>query len=270
MIRFAPAALAVLLLAAPAAVDAQQDDEEWLNRCREQRSRRNQAHHCDVRVERFTPPGGPLRVAPGTNGGVAVIGWDQNQVEVHARVDARAATEADARALAERITISRDGGLRAEGPDNTRDESWHVQFVVYAPARSDLELATQNGPLSVRGVNGRMTLETQNGPLSLREVAGEVRARAENGPLSIVLSGSSWDGVGLDAETRNGPASITIPDGYNAQLETGTVNGPFTSDVPLTVTLRGRMNGPISATLGRGGPPIRVVTTNGPLQIRTR
>jgi hypothetical protein len=34
------------------------------------------------------------------------------------------------------------------------------------------------------------------------------------------------------------------------------------------VTLRGRMQGPINATLGRGGAPIRAVTTNGPISIR--
>jgi DUF4097 and DUF4098 domain-containing protein YvlB len=143
-----------------------------------------------------------------------------------------------------------------------------VNFVIYVPNTSDLELYTQNGPLSVRGVTSRMTLESVNGPLSLREVSGDVYARAQNGPISVTLTGNSWQGAGLDAETRNGPITLSIPDGYNAQLETGTQNGPFSSDIPLSVTLRGRLRGPISATLGTGGAPIRLVTTNGPISIR--
>jgi hypothetical protein len=84
----------------------------------------------------------------------------------------------------------------------------------------------------------------------------------------VELSGTQWDGAGLDAETVNGPVTLTVPSGYNAELETGTVNGPFTSDVPITMTIRGRVGRPFIGTLGQGGPPVRVLTTNGPVRIR--
>jgi hypothetical protein len=114
-----------------------------------------------------------------------------------------------------------------------------------------------------------MSLETRNGPLALREVGGDVYARAQNGPLSVSLTGDGWQGAGLDAETRNGPVTLSLPEGFNAQLEAGTQNGPFSSDIPLSVTLQGRLRrGPIATTLGSGGAPIRVITTNGPMVIR--
>jgi hypothetical protein len=113
-----------------------------------------------------------------------------------------------------------------------------------------------------------MDLSTHNGPLSLSDVGGDVKARAVNGPLSVNLSGRRWDGEGLDAETNNGPVSLAIPEDYSARLETGTVNGPFSSDIPLTVTFRGRLNKHLNVTLGQGGAPVRVVTTNGPVSIR--
>jgi hypothetical protein len=72
----------------------------------------------------------------------------------------------------------------------------------------------------------------------------------------------------LDAESVNGPIDLSIPDDYNAELETGTVNGPMDTSVPLTLTVMGRMRDRIHAKLGKGGAPIRVVTTNGPLSIR--
>jgi hypothetical protein len=37
---------------------------------------------------------------------------------------------------------------------------------------------------------------------------------------------------------------------------------------PLTVTVQGHVTNRIRATLGDGGAPVRVVTTNGPLTIR--
>jgi hypothetical protein len=113
-----------------------------------------------------------------------------------------------------------------------------------------------------------MDLSTHNGPLSLVGVGGNVRARAQNGPLLVKLAGARWDGAGLDAETMNGPAVLKIPEGYNAKLDFGTVNGPMDVGFPLMVTINGRVTDRISTTLGTGGPLVRVVTTNGPMSVR--
>jgi len=99
-------------------------------------------------------------------------------------------------------------------------------------------------------------------------VGGDVHARTTNGPLDIDLTGARWEGTGLDAETTNGPVNLAIPESYSAQLEFGTVNGPMTVGFPLTVTIEGRVGRRIVTKLGAGGAPIRVVTTNGPVEIR--
>jgi hypothetical protein len=264
--RMVAVGLAIAL--GPALAVAQQSDDAWLTQCLERQDRGRLVRFCDVRVSQMAAPAGAIRVDPGENGGVAIEGWSGTGVEIHARIEARAETDALARQLAEGVRVLANGSIGTSGPPSDRDANWHVSFVVFVPFSSDLELSTTNGPLSVEGVNGRMTLETLNGPLSLREVGGDVYARAQNGPLSVTLTGDGWQGGGLDAETRNGPINLTVPDGYNAELEAGTENGPFTTDIPLAVTLRGRMRGPINATLGRGGAPIRVITTNGPVSIR--
>ena len=113
-----------------------------------------------------------------------------------------------------------------------------------------------------------MVLTAYNGPISLTGVGGDVRARTTNGPLDIELVGARWEGAGLDAETTNGPVSLAIPDNYSAQLEFGTVNGPMTIGFPLTVTIQGKVGRRITTRLGAGGAPIRVVTTNGPVEIQ--
>ena len=252
----------------PVAASAQQSDEEWLRDCLERNDRNRLVSHCDVRVMQVAATGNPIRVTPGENGGIAIVGRSGGGVEIHARLEARAETEAEARGLVEAVNVQTVGDITATGPESTRDANWHVSFLIYVPSTSDLELSTENGPLSVRGVTSRMSLETRNGPLSLRDVGGDVFARAQNGPLSVALTGNSWQGAGLDAETRNGPVSLSVPEGFNAQLEAGTENGPFASDIPLSVTLRGRMRGPVNTTLGNGGALIRVITTNGPMSIR--
>jgi DUF4097 and DUF4098 domain-containing protein YvlB len=145
-----------------------------------------------------------------------------------------------------------------------------VSYEVRVPQRSDVRAETVNGPVSATDVAGRLDLETVNGPMTLSDVAGDIHARATNGPLRVTLAGARWEGAGLDAETTNGPATLAIPDGYSARLETGTVNGPMRVDFPITLQGRiGRMTR-ITTTLGAGGAPVRVVTTNGPLTVLRR
>jgi DUF4097 and DUF4098 domain-containing protein YvlB len=259
----------LLAISAVASATAQNTDGSWMRRCERDNYNNDREVHCEVRVSGFRPGRGVLSFEPGTNGGVQVEGWDRDSVAVHARIRGSAEDIADARALARAVAIGRSGNtITAEIPSTTgRRESVSVELVVFVPTRSDLSIETANGPLSVYNVSGEMDLFTKNGPLSLEAVGGNVRARTQNGPLHVELSGARWQGEGLDAETSNGPATIAIPERYNAQLEVGTQNGPFDVDFPVTVTVRGRMGRNINTTLGSGGAPIRVVTTNGPLHV---
>lgn len=265
-------------LALPAASPAQQSDAEWLAECERDRDRgESRYRHCELRVTEL-PATGRLAVESDRNGGVAVRAWERGSerdvVEVHARIAAWADDPSTAEALAGRVEIGAEGErLRPAGPEAGDDGSWSVVYHVRVPSRYDLDLSAYNGPVAVRGVTGSMELETRNGPIALRGVGGDVRARAENGPIAIELSGDRWDGAGLDAEARNGPIRLEIPEGYSADLVTGTVHGPTRIGFPLTVTLGGegrlgRRGGHFRATLGEGGAPIRAVTTNGPLVLR--
>lgn len=262
----AGAAFLALLAALPAA--AQRSDAEWLENCREQDSRRNseRARFCEVRTETLRPTA-LLTVDGGANGGASVRGYDGGEVRVSARIQAHASTEAEARELARRVTVRTDGGsIRAEGPERARGAGWSVIYDIQVPRRQDVTVTTRNGPVAVEGVSGRMTLRADNGPLTLRRVGGAVNARVRNGPIRVELDGARWNGEGLDAESVNGPVSLTIPQGYSAELEVGTTNGPVRMDLPLSDGYRSGRH--LRTKLGSGGAPVRVVTTNGPLVVR--
>jgi hypothetical protein len=104
----------------------------------------------------------------------------------------------------------------------------------------------------------------------LTDLGGDVRGQTRNGGLNVVLNGSRWEGAGLDVETTNGGVTLAIPDGYNADLTTRTVNGSFRTDFPMTIQGELSPRRGISTTLGSGGPPVRVRTTNGGLKINKR
>ncbi len=260
--------IAVTLAAAPSLL-AQQDETEWLENCRDYESRRR-VPHCEIRNTGYRQvAGGMLTAEPNQNGGVTIRGWDRDSVHVQARIRATARTEEQARAIAEGVRISASrGSVSARGPaSDDRNEHWYVSFVIYVPRRTDVRAETQNGPIGLSQVEGTIDVRAVNGPISLRDLGGDVRARAQNGPISITLSGTRWSGTGLDAETQNGPMVLYVPEGYNAQLETGTTNGPMSIGFPITVVGRS-LEKRITTTLGSGGPTIRARTQNGPLTIR--
>jgi hypothetical protein len=260
------AALLGLLAALPA--QAQRTDAEWLENCRENGGRwgGNREQFCEVRPSTMRA-GGALTVDGGQNGGASVRGWDGNEVRVSARIQTQASSEEEARAIARQVVVRTEGGrIAATGPEQGRGRSWSVIFDIQVPRRQDVSVTAHNGPVSVEGVSGRMTLRAQNGPVSLRRVGGAVNARVQNGPLSVVLDGPRWSGEGLDAEAQNGPVSLTLPRGYSAELEVGTINGPSSIDLPLPDGYRSGRR--LKTTLGSGGAPVRVVTSNGPATVR--
>jgi hypothetical protein len=243
------------------------DDEGGRSGCAERRGDYddNHARHCEERETRLQSRGGAFVVDARENGGVVVRGWSGDSVLLRAVVNTKAESEAAAAALAKEVRVVTEGTIHAEGPATTRGDSWWVTFELYVPRRSDLTLDTRNGPISVRDVTGRMQLRAVNGPLALARVGGDVHGRTTNGPIHVSLSGNRWEGTGLDAETSNGPVTLSVPASYSAHLVTGTQNGPMELGIPLTV--QGRIGRHIETDIGSGGATVRAVTTNGPLTV---
>jgi DUF4097 and DUF4098 domain-containing protein YvlB len=250
------ATLAIILLGAPGAfADSWDDCDGWERDDRKGR-------FCEIR-EYSMADLGSLEVDATPNGGIKVAAWGQSEIKVMAKVSVWDEDENDARDIAASIDIFTDGGrVRAE---SDRRKNWSVSYRIQAPSQTDLDLESHNGGISVAGIEGHLRIETHNGGLSLDSVAGDVVARTQNGGVSVELDGSSWRGTGLDVETTNGGVTLDIPSNYSAELETGTVNGRIKIDFPVTV--QGEIGRRLTTTLGSGGAPIKVKTTNGGVRI---
>jgi DUF4097 and DUF4098 domain-containing protein YvlB len=198
---------------------------------------------------------------------MSVKGWDRNEMLVRAKVQTRAATQAEADEMARQIRVQ-TAGLKvfAEGPATRNDYQWSVSYEVFVPRRSDLSLKAHNGGIAIADVSGQLEFTALNGGVVLRRVGGTVRGGTTNGGLVVELGGDRWDGETLDVKTTNGGIVISVPENYSAHLETGTVNGHLSVDFPVTV--QGRITRELAVNLGSGGATVRAVTTNGGVKIK--
>jgi hypothetical protein len=189
--------------------------------------------------------------------------------------------------------------------DNDDDRDWHhsvtVAMTVLVPRGGEVKIATGNGDVSVQRVGGDVQASTGNGRVRVEETAGTVRASTGNGDVDVrgakssvrVTTGNgrvtvTTDEGPVEAHTGNGDIDVTmsrlkaredmsfhtgsgnvrvtLPAGYNGELDASTGNGEMRSDFALKV--EGRMNPRhIRATIGDGGPMLRVTTGNGRLEI---
>lgn len=206
------------------------------------------------------------------NGGISVIGENRSDVLVRACIQAWANSDEAAQKIVRDIKIETGSSVYASNtPDNS---NWGVTFEIRVPLRTNLKLSAHNGGITIGNVDGNIEFETENGGVGLANLAGDVKGKTRNGGVSVKLSGTSWNGNGLDVETRNGGVSIKMDENYAANIETGTVNGGFSSEInELKIEKKdGERNGwrnkQINKAINGGGATIRVMTTNGGITIR--
>jgi hypothetical protein len=218
-------------------------------------------------------------------GGVYINGWDRN--EYSART-CKAVPDDDPNPTATlreiTTTNTTNGQLAVNGPSG---REWVANLIIMVPRLSKMEIETQNGPLQLRDLAGNIHLSATNGPISLRNVGGVVETTTTNGPISLVggsgdhrvtaangpvhisLSGSRWDGPGLEVSTKNGPLSLSIPDAYGSGIRIqASDHSPVNCKAPACAGAIKTLSSPSIIQIGNGDPIVRLSTLNGPLSIQ--
>jgi hypothetical protein len=219
------------------------------------------------------------------NGGTYVHGWDRAEYSVKT-CKAAPADDPNAMSTLGQITTSNSNGeVAVNGPS---DREWAANLILMVPRLSNLDLSSQNGPMqvgdlagvihvtakngpiSLNNVGGSVDATTTNGPISVKGASGDQHVMATNGPVSVQLSGARWDGPGLEVSTKNGPVSLSIPDGYGSGISVETSGHSLVS---CKASICGGNTRPTATPgvirLGSGDPIVKLSTGNGPLSIRS-
>jgi hypothetical protein len=129
-----------------------------------------------------------------------------------------------------------------------------------------VRVATGNGDVDVKGARASVRVSTGNGHVNVTTADGPVEARSGNGDIDITMTELRAKDD-MTFSTGSGGVRVTLPAGYNGELDATTGNGELRSDFELKV--QGRLNPRhIRATIGDGGPRLRLTTGNGRLEVR--
>jgi hypothetical protein len=230
-----------------------------------------------------------LRVHAETNGGVQLQGWDKDTYSV-TTCKAAAPPEGQAEMLFSQIHVSIQGGeVSASGPERSgRHGEWSVFFLIRTPKGATVDLEATNGPLSLYGVDGKVTARVTNGPISLKDFAGDadvqatngpisvsgsrgnVRIRTQNGPITVAVSETSWSGAGLTADAENGPVSLHVPAGFQSSfLVESRGHGPVSCAASICGETRKTWDDDRKRIeFGSGAPVIHLSSYNGPVSVK--
>jgi len=219
--------------------------------------------------------------ARASNNGIYVSGWDRNEYSVKT---CKAAPPDSASALRDITTTHVNGRISVDGPS---DREWMANLIIMAPRLSVLDLSTANGPLHLRDLAGNIRLSASNGPVHLENVGGSVQATtangpihvegasgdhrlsATNGPIHVALSGSRWDGPGLEATTQNGPLTVAVPDAYGSGIRIqASDHSPIRCTAAACSQATRTLSSPSLIRIGSGDPVVRFSTVNGPVSIQ--
>jgi DUF4097 and DUF4098 domain-containing protein YvlB len=182
----------------------------------------------------FAVSGSPRVSITTFDGQITVRGWDRAEVSYTATK--RASDEESLK----RITIQTEqqGQTLSINAVNENSDNGSVVLEVQVPRNSSLHVTSGDGPLTLDGVSGDITLRSGDGPISVNNSGGQLHVNTGDGPIQInkfdgQVDARTGDGpIALDgnfnalsARTGEGEISLTVPAGSSFTIETNAVDG---------------------------------------------
>jgi len=143
--------------------------------------------------------------------------------------------------------------------------------VHFTSSRTDLQFAKLDGDLSMDGSDlkanslaGPFSVRTDAKDIHLENVTGSIRVQDRTGDINVEAKAPLGD---LDIATTGGEISVRLPGSAGFQLDAESDGGEIQNDFGLNVNNMNN-NAVANATVGKGGPQVRLKTSRGTIHIR--
>jgi hypothetical protein len=170
----------------------------WSHRARFERT---------AELQHAMPAGGTLVVST-SSGSIETTGQETDQVQVVAKITARAATEDEAQKLAEEVTIGfQESGnkleIKADKPTLHKSRI-SISYTIATPRQMSLDCESASGSLKVRDLTGNVNARTASGSVEAAQIKGAVRLRSASGSVRC----EDVSGGDVDLDTASGSVRL--------------------------------------------------------------
>ena len=215
-------------------------------------------------------------------GSVRMTSWDQDRVEIYARIEPPEDVNADyGRRAVEgaRIEVSGDARsltIRSNFDDVPYKDGWgrsrslpDIHYEIRAPRSLNLDLGADRCKVEVQGFAGRIRIDTDRTPVAANDLSGEIQIRMDRGRATVTRfqgrldlqtdrTDSQLQAVRVEGDSRlnvgRGECELKIPDSQGLTLNSRLGRREsFYNDFGLTVnSINDRNN--IEGVINGGGP----------------
>jgi hypothetical protein len=229
-------------------------------------------------------PGGKLQIDAGVPGNVKVIGWQRATVLIEYETVVYSMEQQQARALVSqypvRVRYNRiSGTIRTSGPPQAAS-SMEINLTLHVPMeKTDVYVRVSKGDLAVDALTGWIEATLLDGSIETRSLNGYFSGTTQQGNIDVQMAGKHWSGLGFTGVTRRGSVTLAMPADFSAALQLETRDGNFSIDypeqlvegesVPLKAVTRKNAR-TLTATVGDGGSPVKLMTFAGNIQVTTK
>lgn len=206
------------------------------------------------------------------NGNINVLGSEETNCTVIAKITAHGWSEEEAKSVADQVKITivtkeKKTEIAVHKPKNELGKHIGISFDVRIPSNSSLDLTSCNGSITSSDVAGPVEISTCNGNVSCRNVAQNVKANTTNGSIDVFCSPDAGSIKTVQAKTLNGAIKFKSPNDYSARIDASTFNGAVHSDIPISVKGKIKRNR-LKGVIGEGKGTLHLRTFNGAIFIQ--
>lgn len=230
-------------------------------------------------------PGGKLQITTNIPGNVKIIGWEKSSVVIEVEKIIYYASEDQAKLMAASYPLhvtwtQTNAVVRTSGPVEAAAKM-ETNLVLHVPqAKTDVDAKILQGDFAIEKVNGWIEATLAEGNIEAIAVAGYFSGTTRHGDLSVEMAGTRWVGHDFSAVTQNGSIRLELPVDYSASLSLETRAGEIAVDypdsvvegqsVPLQVVSKKKTAKSLTAPIGGGGAPLKLLTHLGNIELAAK
>ena len=158
-----------------------------------------------------------------------------------------------------------DGAVEVSGVEGTVDASSVDGNIEVTDVRGDIHCTTVDGSCELANVEGKVNVSSTDGSLTINGRIHGLKAHTVDGGVNVEALDGSTNAEGWRLSTTDGSVMVRVPKSLSFDLEASSVDGNISVSGPVKFVSRSHRK--VVATLGEGGSPLSISTTEGSVSV---